>query len=63
MPRQGTSPGLTRIKPHTHQLDENIVVVKGGWAQGMGTHFDRDAVEPMAVGDYGITRRWLCRQR
>jgi hypothetical protein len=42
------------IMPHTHQVDENIVVVKGSWALGMGTHFDRDALEPMEVGDYGF---------
>ena len=42
------------IMPHTHQVDENIVVVKGSWALGMGAHFDRDALEPMEVGDYGF---------
>jgi hypothetical protein len=42
------------IMPHTHQVDENIVVVKGSWAIGMGTRFSRDALEPMEVGDFGF---------
>jgi len=42
------------IMPHTHQVDENIVVLKGSWALGMGTHFDRSALEPMELGDYGF---------
>jgi len=42
------------IMPHTHQVDENIVVVKGSWALGMGTHFNRETLEPMEVGDYGF---------
>ena len=42
------------IMPHTHSVDENIVVVKGSWALGMGDRFKRDALEPMEVGDYGF---------
>jgi hypothetical protein len=42
------------IMPHTHQVDENIAVVKGSWAIGMGAHFNRDALESMEVGDYGF---------
>jgi hypothetical protein len=45
------------IMPHTHQVDENIVVVKGSWAFGMGAHFNRDALEPMEVGDYAFAPR------
>lgn len=45
------------IMPHTHQVDENIVVVKGSWAIGMGTHFNRDALEPMEVGAYAFARK------
>lgn len=40
--------------PHTHPEDENIVVVKGSWALGMGDHFNRNILEPMEVGDYGF---------
>ncbi len=42
------------IMPHTHPEDENIVVVKGSWALGMGDRFNRDTLEPMEVGDYGF---------
>jgi hypothetical protein len=42
------------IMPHTHEVDENIVVVKGSWALGMGEHFRRDVLESMEVGDYGF---------
>jgi hypothetical protein len=45
------------IMPHTHQVDENIVVVKGSWAFGTGAHFDGDALEPMEVGDYAFAPR------
>ena len=42
------------IMPHTHPQDENIVVVKGSWALGMGERFNRDALKSMEVGDYGF---------
>jgi hypothetical protein len=42
------------IMPHTHPEDENIVVVKGSWAVGMGDRFNRQALEPMEVGTYGL---------
>jgi hypothetical protein len=42
------------IMPHTHQVDENIVVVKGSWALGMGARFNRGALESMEVGDFGF---------
>lgn len=42
------------IMPHTHSVDENIVVVKGSWALGMGDRFNRDGLQPMEVGDYGF---------
>jgi hypothetical protein len=45
------------IMPHTHLVDENIVVLKGSWALGMGEHFRREALEPMEVGDYGFAPR------
>jgi hypothetical protein len=41
----------------THLVDENIVVVKGSWALGMGERFTRDTLEPMEVGDYGFAAR------
>jgi hypothetical protein len=42
------------IMPHTHTVDENIVVVKGSWALGMGDRFNREALEPMEVGSFGL---------
>ena len=42
------------LMPHTQQVDENIVVVQGSWAIGMGAHFKREALEPMDVGAYAF---------
>ena len=47
------------IMPHTHPIDENIVVVKGSWAVGMGDRFNRQALEPMEVGTYGLVPRTM----
>jgi hypothetical protein len=40
--------------PHTHPIDENITIVKGSWALGMGRRFNRSALEPMDLGSFGI---------
>ena len=45
------------IMPHTHPEDENIVVVRGSWALGMGDRFNRDSLQPMDVGDYGFVSK------
>ena len=42
------------IMPHAHPEDENIVVVKGSWALGMGERYNQHALEPMEVGTYGF---------
>lgn len=42
------------IMPHTHPEDENITVLKGSWALGMGDRFNPDALETMEVGAYGL---------
>jgi hypothetical protein len=42
------------IMPHTHSVDENIVVVHGSWALGMGDRYNPPALEPMEVGAYGL---------
>ena len=47
------------IMPHTHLVDENIVVVKGSWALGMGERFNRETLEPMEVGDYGLVTKTM----
>ncbi len=43
------------IMPHTHPIDENIVVLKGSWALGMGERFNAQALEPMEVGTFGLS--------
>src|SRR5262245_27761108 len=40
--------------PHTHPVDENIVVVQGIWAVAMGARFDRAPLQALAIGDYTI---------
>ena len=42
------------ILPHTHEVDENIVVVQGVWALGMGSRFDRSALEQLDLGAFGF---------
>jgi len=42
------------ILPHTHEVDENIVVIQGVWALGMGSRFDRSALEQLDVGAFGF---------
>ena len=41
------------IMPHTHPVDENIVVLKGSWALGMGERYNAQTLEPMEVGTFG----------
>jgi hypothetical protein len=45
------------ILPHTHLIDENIVVVQGVWSLGMGRRFDRSALEQMDIGTFGFAPR------
>jgi hypothetical protein len=47
------------IMPHTHPEDENIVVVSGSWALGMGDRFNRDTLKAMEVGDYGFALKTM----
>src|SRR5262249_24492211 len=42
------------IMPHTHAVDENIVVLQGSWALGMGERFARQKVEVMEPGTFGF---------
>lgn len=42
------------VLPHTHLIDENIAVVQGSWALGMGKLFDKSALEPMELGSFGF---------
>ncbi len=42
------------ILPHSHLVDENIVVVQGVWSLGMGPRFDRSVLEQLDVGAFGF---------
>ena len=44
------------VLPHTHPEDENITVLTGAWALGMGTHVDMSALVPMDQGAVGLVR-------
>lgn len=47
------------IMPHTHPVDENMVVLEGSWALGMGDRFDAKALQPMEVGDFGFAEKGM----
>jgi hypothetical protein len=42
------------IMPHTHPVDENIVVVKGSGAVATGDRFKKKALETREIGDYSF---------
>jgi hypothetical protein len=42
------------VLPHVHPMDENIVVVQGVWWFGMGSRFNRSAMEPLELGAFGF---------
>jgi len=42
------------VLPHFHLIDENITVVQGSWALGMGKRFNRSELEPMELGTFGL---------
>ncbi|MBS0418824.1 MAG: cupin domain-containing protein [Proteobacteria bacterium] len=44
------------VMPHTHPVDENIVILKGSWALGMGPQYRKERLEAMEVGDFGFAR-------
>ena len=41
------------VLPHTRPIDENITVVQGSRSLGMGSRFNRSALEPMELGTFG----------
>ncbi len=51
-------PGFV-VLPHVHPTDENIVVVRGSWALGMGRRFDRSALEPLELGAFGFVPKTM----
>ena len=42
------------VLPHTHPEDENITVLKGSWALGMGPRVKMSELEPMELGAFGF---------
>lgn len=42
------------VLPHTHPEDENITVLTGSWALGMGARIKMSALEPMEQGALGF---------
>src|SRR5689334_1530225 len=42
------------VMPHTHPVDENIVILKGSWALGMGDRYRKERLEAMEPGDFGF---------
>jgi hypothetical protein len=42
------------VLPHTHPEDENITVLTGSWALGMGPRFKMSELEPMDQGALGF---------
>lgn len=42
------------VLPHKHPEDENITVISGSWALGMGSRIDMSALEQMEQGALGF---------
>ena len=42
------------VLPHTHPEDENITVLKGSWALGMGPRLKMSELKPMELGAFGF---------
>jgi hypothetical protein len=42
------------VFPHTHPEDENITVLKGSWALGMGPRVKMSELKPMELGAFGF---------
>jgi hypothetical protein len=42
------------VLPHTHPEDENITVLKGSWALGMGPRLRMSGMKPMEPGAFGF---------
>jgi hypothetical protein len=66
-PRQAGAPYVLRIAnsdgqvvfPHRHPEDEHITVVQGTWYLGSGETFDRNVLEEMSIGTYGMVPRGM----
>lgn len=47
------------VFPHTHPEDENITVLKGSWALGMGRRYNASELEPMELGAFGFVPKGM----
>jgi hypothetical protein len=47
-------PAGYKIAPHWHPTDENVTVISGTFALGMGEKFDVKALKSLAAGGYGL---------
>ena len=47
------------VLPHTHPEDENITVLKGSWALGMGPRVKMSELEPMELGAFGFVPKQM----
>jgi hypothetical protein len=47
------------VFPHRHPADEHITVVQGTWYMGPGEAFDRNLLEEMPIGAYGMVPKGM----
>ena len=47
-------PAGFKVAPHWHPTDENVTVISGTFALGMGEKFDAAALKPLGPGGYGL---------
>ncbi|HWN97854.1 MAG TPA: cupin domain-containing protein [Blastocatellia bacterium] len=47
-------PAGYKIAPHWHPTDENVTVISGTFALGMGEKFDQAALKEVPAGSYGM---------
>jgi hypothetical protein len=47
-------PAGYKIAPHWHPTDENVTVLTGTFALGMGETFDAASLKPLTAGSYGL---------
>ena len=47
-------PAGFKIAPHWHPTDENVTVISGTFALGMGDKFDAAALKDLGPGGYGL---------
>ena len=48
------APAGFKVAPHWHPTDENVTVISGTFALGMGEKFDAAALKPLGPGGYGL---------